>query len=67
MLGRIEDLLSEPLPNCDFFREAQADLESGIPSGLVPIGIMCTKILENKMFEVFLIFQLGIGRWEGEK
>ena len=50
-----------------FFREAQADLEFGIRSGLVPIGIMCAKILENKNFEVFLIFQLGIGRWEGEK
>ena len=39
-----------------FFREAQADLGFGIWSGLVPIGIMCAKILENKNFDVFLDF-----------
>ena len=55
------------LTNCFFFRDAQADLEFGIPSGLVPIGIMCAKILENTKFGIFLTFQLGIWRWEDEK
>ena len=50
-----------------FFREAQADLEFGIRSGLVPIGIMCAKIVETKNFDVVIEFLLDFSAIHGFK
>ena len=55
------------LPNGVFFWGAQTDLGFGIRSERVPIGIMCAKIVENKIFRFFLTFLFGISRSDGKK